>query len=249
MSPDDSPVNPVAHERARQSVVSAIAGDPDGGRSLLEQVTRAAARSLSMAGCAVHVVGRDGESGVASSTDPRIALLADVSFTTGDGPGIEAFRLRRPVLVSDLARQRHRWPGFVDAAGGAGAGAVYCFPLQVGGVILGVLDLYSDRGRTLDDEEVSLALAYTHLAALAILGEHAFTDQDWDQGPWEPLVDHRAEIHQAQGMVMVDLGVDLAEALLRMRAHAYSEGRPLIEIAQAIIQGLALPAVGTGEQA
>jgi len=124
---------------------------------------------------------------------------------------------------------------------------VYCFPLQVGGVILGVLDLYSERDRALDDEEVSLALAYTHLAALTILGDHALTDQGWVQGPWEPLVDHRAEIHQAQGMVMVDLGVDLAEALLRMRAHAYSEGRPLIEIAQAIIQGLELPAAGTGE--
>jgi len=104
VSPEDPPVNPVAHDRARRSVVSAIADDPGDGRSLLQQVTRAAARSMSMAGCAVHMVSRDGESGVATSTNPLSALLADVSFTTGDGPAFEALRLRRPVLVSDLVR-------------------------------------------------------------------------------------------------------------------------------------------------
>jgi hypothetical protein len=220
-----------------------MADDPDDGTSRLQHVSAAAVQLLSMAGCAVHVVSKDGASGVAASTDVRSTRLADVSFTTGDGPGIEAFTLRRPVLVSDLSGERQRWPGFIDVAVGAGISAVYCYPLQVGGVTLGVLDLYSDRARALDSDEVSLALAYSHLAALTILDDQALQEH----GSWEPLVDHRAEIHQAQGMVMVDLGVDLADALLRMRAHAFSEGRPLIEIAQAIIRGLVLPAAEARE--
>ncbi len=242
MPADDSPVDRAPHDRAQRSVVSAVAGDPGDGGNLLHHVSKAAVQVLSMAGCAVHVVGKDGASGVAATTDPRSERLADVSFTTGDGPGIEAFTLRRPVLVSDLTRERRRWPAFVDAAVGVGISAVYCFPLQIGGVSLGVLDLYSDRGRALDDGEVDLALAYTHLAALTLLGDQALAAH----GSWEPLVDHRAEIHQAQGMVMVDLHVDLAEALLRMRAHAFSEGRPLIEVAQAIIRGFVLPAADAG---
>ena len=65
----------------------------------------------------------------------------------------------------------------------------------------------------------------------------------------EPVLDHRAEIHQAQGMVMVDLSVDLAEALLRMRAHAFQGGLPLIQVARAIIAGLVLPSAQAGDTA
>ena len=95
----------------------------------------------------------------------------------------------------------------------------------------------------LSPDELSLALAFSHLAVLTILGDHA-VDED---GEWEPLLDHRAEIHQAQGMVMVDLGIDLAEALLRMRAHAFHGGLPLIQVARAIIAGLVLPSARAGE--
>ena len=44
-----------------------------------------------------------------------------------------------------------------------------------------------------------------------------------------------AEIHQASGMVMVQLGVPIATALARLRAHAFSNGRPLIDVARAVI--------------
>ena len=60
------------------------------------------------------------------------------------------------------------------------------------------------------------------------------------------MVDPRAEVHQAQGMVMVDLGVDLADALVRMRAHAFAVGIPLIDLARAIIAGFVLPETESG---
>jgi AmiR/NasT family two-component response regulator len=50
-------------------------------------------------------------------------------------------------------------------------------------------------------------------------------------------MDHRPEIHQAQGMVTVDLGLDLAGALALMRAHAFSRGLPLLELARMILAG------------
>jgi hypothetical protein len=227
------------HDRARRFV--AAAGGDDGhlaaSLALVPRMCRAAVHALSLSGCAVHLVGRDGASGVAGSSDDRSARIADIAFTTGDGPGLDAFRLRRPVLVADLSQENRRWPGFAHAATEAGVGAVFCLPLQVGGISLGVLDLYADEPRVLSPDELSLALAFSHLAMLTILGDHGIDDD----GEWEPLLDHRAEIHQAQGMVMVDLGVDLAEALLRMRAHAFQAGLPLIQVARAIIAGLVLP--------
>ncbi len=247
VAPPDVPSGSDPHERARKFVAAAAGddGQPAAGVAQVSRMCRAAAQALSLSGCAVHLVGRDGASGVAGSSDDRSTSIADIAFTTGDGPELDAFRLRRPVLVADLARETRRWPGFVHAAADAGVGALYCFPLQVGGVSLGVLDLYSDEPRALTSDELSLALAFSHLAVLTVLGDHAI-DED---GVWEPVLDHRAEIHQAQGMVMVDLSVDLAEALLRMRAHAFQGGLPLIQVARAIIAGLVLPSAQAGDTA
>lgn len=245
VSPLDAGSGPDPHTRARQFVAAAAGDDVylAAGLALVPRICRAAAGALSLAGCAVHLVGRDGASGVAGSSDDRSIQIADIAFTTGDGPALDAFRLRRPVLAADLARETRRWPGFAHVACDAGVGAVFCFPLQVGGISLGVLDLYSDEPRVLEDDEVSLALAFSHLALLTVLGDHSIDEE----GEWEPVLDHRAEIHQAQGMVMVDLGVDLADALLRMRAHAFQGGLPLIQVARAIIAGLVLPSTQAGD--
>jgi len=42
-------------------------------------------------------------------------------------------------------------------------------------------------------------------------------------------------VHQAQGMVMVMLGVDCVEALVRLRAYAFAEERRLSEVVQDIL--------------
>src|SRR5439155_11219291 len=47
--------------------------------------------------------------------------------------------------------------------------------------------------------------------------------------------DHLAEVHQASGMVAVQLGVPVAEALARIRAHAFVAARPVAEVAADIV--------------
>ncbi len=48
---------------------------------------------------------------------------------------------------------------------------------------------------------------------------------------------NRTEVHQAQGMVMVFLGLSLAEALVLMRARAFATGRSLTELARDVVFG------------
>jgi AmiR/NasT family two-component response regulator len=61
--------------------------------------------------------------------------------------------------------------------------------------------------------------------------EHATDDAD---GLGE-AIDNRIELFQAQGMIMVQLGVSLAEALSRIRAHAYAHDRRLSDVATDIV--------------
>lgn len=226
----DRNVRRLVSEATSDSVLTGIAAQ-------LQKVCRAAVQALWLRGSAIHVASATGESGVVAASDSGGSRLADLAFTVGEGPSVDAFTLRRPVLVSDLAPSR-RWPGFSSTAQEAGLSGIFSLPLQIGGVTLGVLDLYAGQLRPLTEDDVPLALSFARLAGLTLLGEQP-TNGD---GTWEPLLDHRAEVHQAQGMVMVDLGVALAEASLRMRAHAFSMGIPLIELAHEIIGGRLLPA-------
>jgi len=48
-------------------------------------------------------------------------------------------------------------------------------------------------------------------------------------------IDSRAEVHQATGMITIQLGISLTEALLRLRAHAYDSGQTVTEVAAEVV--------------
>ncbi len=68
-----------------------------------------------------------------------------VTLRQGVGPRVDAYRQDLPVLESDLAEAgASRWVAFTTRAIEAGARAVFGFPLRVGAVSIGALNLPSD---------------------------------------------------------------------------------------------------------
>jgi hypothetical protein len=49
------------------------------------------------------------------------------------------------------------------------------------------------------------------------------------------LTERRAVVHQAAGMISVQLGVDMTVALLRLRAHAWAHERPIVDVATDVV--------------
>jgi hypothetical protein len=47
--------------------------------------------------------------------------------------------------------------------------------------------------------------------------------------------DHQAVVNQASGMASVQLEVSVGAALIRMRVYAFAAGRPLDEVAHAVV--------------
>ena len=237
-STEPPPVGPGDRTRLARSLVGVAAADDgvDGLTASLQRVSRAATSRLPVTGAAVHLMTTESE-GVAAFSDATTQALAELQFATNEGPSNDAFMTQRPVLIADLDAALERWPGFASMALERGVRSVFCFPLQEGAASFGVLELYADLAGPLDADDLAMAAAFARVATEVILDGGMITaDGELDSGVRDSLRD-RAPIHQAQGMVMVDLGVTLAEALSRMRARAFARNITLLELAYEVIAG------------
>lgn len=217
-------------------------GAHEGAAQLLERVCRAALDSLGLLCASVGLVPR-GLPGVVVVADGSSAHLGELQLDAGEGPGLTAVTLGRPVLVSNLAGPYgDQWPGYRHAAIELGVAAVFVFPLHLGAVSIGTFELFSGRTGALAPRDARLARALAEIC-LEILLDNQLIDVNGElSGGLPKEFVNRASIAQAQGMVMVDLGVTLSEAIARMRAHAFTTGVTLTELAHLVIAGYSLTA-------
>jgi GAF domain/ANTAR domain len=219
------------------ALVRRLIGAQPGDAGLLQRICFAAVEALSASGAGISVMTTDGTRGVCAASDPVSERVEELQFILGEGPCIEAFAARRPVLAADLSDGGGlRWPVYAAAARDAGVRAVFAFPLQVGAARLGVLDVFRDRVGPLSGAELQLAFTFAELTMEVLLDRQ---EGETAAGNSAAVlnVGRRAELFQAQGMVMVQLGVSIAEALVRMRAYAFAENRRLDDVACDIVQG------------
>jgi hypothetical protein len=203
----------------------------------LRRVCVAAVDALLATGAGISVLARGGTPGIVAASDPRSEALEDMQFLLGEGPCIDALAGRRPVLVGDLAEVgRTRWPAYAAELLDAGTGAVFAFPLQIGVAQLGVLDVFRARAGQLSTIQVGYALIFADLAVGMLLDAQEISPDGVLAEGLDGAIAHRAELFQAQGMVMVQLGVAPAEALSRIRAYTFAQGRALHEVARDIVE-------------
>ena len=213
-----------------------------GGRVSAGDVCAAAVAAVEVSG-AWLIAARGAEAGhLMRVTDEVSELLAELQLTLGEGPGPDAVASGGPVLASDLDEVEavRRWPAFAPAACQAGAAAIFAFPLQVGAIRAGVMGLYRERPGSLSAFQLGDALVFADTATLLMLdaqdqtaGEAVAGSGPGGQPP--DLALHRAEIDQATGMLTEQLGVGIAEAFIRLRAHAYAHDRGLSDLARDIV--------------
>lgn len=205
----------------------------------LERLCFALTRALPATGVGVSLLTDDNRGGgtvAASSAESR--ELEELQFTLGEGPCIDAYASRRPVMEPDLSTHgMRRWPGYAPAAHDRGIKAVFAFPLQVGAARAGALDVYRNEPGSLSTEGVNQAFTFAEVAmGLLVDGQdgaqNGRTTEDIDDA-----LAYRLEVYQAQGMVMVDLGVGIDEAMARLRGHAYAQGRYISDVAKDVVAG------------
>jgi hypothetical protein len=191
---------------------------------------------MSMTGAGIMLMSGDVPRGSVCSSNDVSALIEDLQYTLGEGPCIDAYGQDRPILEGDLAGSgAARWVAFAPGALDAGARAVFGFPLRVGAVRLGALNLYRDRAGPLNDDQHAEALVVAGVAARAVLAMQAGASAGALGAELESGADLRFVVHQAAGMVSAQLDVSVGEALIRLRAHAFASQRLLAEVAKDVV--------------
>jgi hypothetical protein len=206
-----------------------------------ERLCREAITTVDVDGAGLSMMTSAGHRGTVCATDETARRIEDLQFALGEGPCFDAFTGGGPVLMADvttaLGSDGARWPVFTEAVGGLGVGALFAFPLLIGAISLGALDLYRLRSGALTEPQLRAAWKIADAAAGALLDVRSGTAMDLPADKAPAGASYRLEVHQATGVVSVQLGVPIEEAFLRLRAYAYSHERNIDDVARDLVAG------------
>ncbi|MGW7317749.1 GAF and ANTAR domain-containing protein [Streptomyces sp. NPDC054865] len=215
-------------------------GSPGAVRGAPAALARACVDLMDVSGASISLHGGSDVRVLWWSSDVVARQLAEVQFTLGDGPCRTVVEEGVAVFASDLTADPDagRWPLFAQEAARLGVDAVFCLPLRGDSVPIGTLDLYRDRAGPLSERDLSFALPAADAITTALFALQSPDSSAVGDGSWldDAETDHE-EVHQATGMIMVQLGVDPPDALARLRAHAFSHGQSVSEAAFDVIAG------------
>lgn len=229
----------LSHERLRADFAAAVRG-VEPGLATADRLCHACVDLLEVDGAAISLVRAGATQGTFGSSNELSRRLDEYQFTFGEGPCLDSVRKAQPIHVPDLADPAEgRWPAFAGAVLDEGVRAVYALPVAIHTTYVGALDLFRADPGDLAGSDLTGGLLAAELAALPLL-DLMSADVDWAAieggDPWAQLASlERVEIYQATGMIIGRLGVTPAEALVRLRAHAFAHDMTAGEVAWAII--------------
>ncbi|MFP5019312.1 GAF and ANTAR domain-containing protein [Pseudonocardia phyllosphaerae] len=209
-------------------LATAESGEPD---AVLGRLVDAVGTRLGLTtGAAVLADGA--VRGIAGVGPPRPREVLAAGF--GQGPGGECARTGRPVLSTDLDRERPRWLAFVAKASAAGIGAAWALPVRHAEETVGALLLLGGRA---SEPDLDVAAVLAGAAAAGILRARERDRAEQEAGQLRTALTSRITVEQAKGMLAVHAGTDITTAFESLRSYARRNGRPLAEVASAVVHG------------
>jgi hypothetical protein len=192
--------------------------------------------ALPVSGASISVMSAIGAQITIGITDPTAAEIERIQFELGEGPHWDVLKTGLPVMVADASTENSdRWPMFSRAISTVPVGAIFAFPLTMGAVTVGVVDLYRSTPGALRADEVSAGLALAEeISEQALLQAVASASVSGAESAMTPAM--RREIHQATGMILIQLNVSATEAFTRLQARAFADSRSVAEVAHDVVQ-------------
>ncbi|PWD50774.1 transcriptional regulator [Serinibacter arcticus] len=167
----------------------------------------------------------------AAAGDSRFASL---EIDLGEGPSWTAVHSRQVVSVLDRTAADERWPVLAHALAelDLGADPLVASPLAIAGLTVGAVEVVGRPGRPLSDESRRAVEALARPTALLLMASTLHDSTlEASENPHS-----RRVVHQATGMVLHALRLSPEDALTVLRARAFTQGRPLVEVATDVVE-------------
>ena len=225
--------------RLREGLIAAINGRAR-GRAVADQLCAACVELLDVDGAALSVVHEGVLSRAFGSSGKVSTELIELQFALGEGPSVEVADLAVATTANLDGPEAHRWPTFAGEASQLGVRMLFILPVAVAGFPTGTLCLHRNRlepfdGATVEGCFLAAELASMPLLDLLAIDLNASIDDD-SSTAWDDMaLLTRAEVYQAAGVLMAQLEVSPAEALVRLRGYAYTHGKTASQVAYAVL--------------
>jgi GAF domain/ANTAR domain len=233
--PTPARLNVAIHEKLRAAV------DGQRGLAAADSLCEACVTLFSIDAAAISLIFAGVTSGTLGSSGAIARTYDELQFTFGEGPCLDSVAQRTPVLVADLANANDvRWPAYGPAMLEHQIRGIFAIPVVLAGEYVGALDLFRTKPGELHADHLAGAIVAAELAGIPLLdlmdSDLQAAVNDPDSSAWAELnALSRTEVSQATGMLVAQLGVEPAEALVRLRAHAYATNRSATEVARDIL--------------
>ena len=164
-------------------------------------------------------------------------MLELFQLQNAEGPCLDCYSTRAPVINADLATATERWPKFAPAAIAAGFQSVHAFPMRLRDRVIGALNLFGHADVEFKDDEVRVVQALADVATIALLQERSIARADSLTEQLQGALNSRIVIEQAKGMLSERLELNMEQAFATLRNHARSHNLRLVDLADSIIDG------------
>jgi hypothetical protein len=169
-----------------------------------------------------------------AATSEQARELELFQLQADEGPCVDCYTTGQPVSVADVQGALQRWPRFVPAAVGAGFASVHAVPMRAAGIVLGALGLFGTRSGELNEADLLVGQALTHIACVAILqGDPPTPSTVMPQ--LRSALTSRVIVEQAKGFLRETLNVSVEEAFRLLRTYARGSGEHLTDVARKLM--------------
>jgi GAF domain-containing protein len=191
-----------------------------------------------VSGVSITIVTSSGAQSTLGSSNGVAARIEELQFELGEGPQRAATSTGEIVMIPDVDSGDHGdWPVLGAALRELPVGAVFSVPMRMGAVTVGVATLYCDKPRelTLDQQTTALAIASAITSTAVQRAMLSASDDAAAESATMPAL--RREVHQATGIILVQLRTTATIAYSRLQAYAFANGETVQAVAHEVVTG------------
>ena len=170
-----------------------------------------------------------------ASSNESGRILELLQLQHAEGPCLDSFRTKAPVVNADLRHASDQWPQFAPRAVDAGFQSVHAFPLRLRDQVIGALNLFGSQDTHFAPDEVRLVQAIADVATIAILQERTLSRAEALTEQLQGALNSRIIIEQAKGALAAQEGISIDAAFDLLRKRARSTRQRLADTAIAVL--------------